>query len=57
MNVDDIKTIGVCGAGTMGAGIVQLAAQSGFNVKVIDVQEAFIQRGMNIITKNFSRCC
>ena len=55
MNVDDIKTIGVCGAGTMGAGIVQLAAQSGFNVKVIDVQEAFIQRGMNIITKNLGR--
>ncbi len=55
MNVDDIKTIGVCGAGTMGAGIVQLAAQSGFTVKVIDVQEAFIQRGMSIITKNLGR--
>ncbi|NLE74192.1 MAG: 3-hydroxybutyryl-CoA dehydrogenase [Actinobacteria bacterium] len=55
MKVDDIKTIGVCGAGTMGAGIVQLAAQSGFNVKVIDVQEAFIQRGMSIITKNLGR--
>lgn len=55
MRVEDIKTIGVCGAGTMGAGIVQLAAQSGFNVKVIDVQDAFIERGMNIITKNLGR--
>lgn len=55
MKVEDIKTIGVCGAGTMGAGIAQLAAQSGFQVKVIDVAEEFIQRGMNIITKNLDR--
>jgi len=55
MRAEDIKTIGVCGAGTMGAGIVQLAAQSGFNVKVIDVQEAFIQRGMSIIGKNLGK--
>lgn len=55
MKVDDVKTIGVCGAGTMGAGIVQLAAQSGFSVKVIDVADAFIERGLNIITKNLDR--
>lgn len=55
MKVDDVKTIGVCGAGTMGAGIAQLAAQSGFSVKVIDVADAFIERGLNIITKNLDR--
>ena len=55
MKAEDIKTIGVCGAGTMGAGIVQLAAASGYNVKVIDVQDAFLARGMSIITKNLGR--
>lgn len=55
MKVDDVKTIGVCGAGTMGAGIAQLAAQSGFSVKVIDVADAFLERGLNIITKNLDR--
>lgn len=55
MKIDDIKTIGVCGAGTMGAGIVQQAAQSGFNVKVIDVQDAFLERGKSIITKSLDR--
>jgi 3-hydroxybutyryl-CoA dehydrogenase len=55
MKLDEIKTIGVCGAGTMGAGIVQLAAQSGFDVKVIDVQQAFLDRGMSIIGKSLGR--
>jgi 3-hydroxybutyryl-CoA dehydrogenase len=55
MNAENIKTIGVCGAGTMGAGIVQLAAQSGFDVKVIDVQQAFLDRGMNIVSKSLGR--
>ncbi len=55
MKVDEIKTIGVCGAGTMGAGIVQQAAQSGYKVKVLDVQDAFLERGMNIITKSLDR--
>ena len=41
----EIKRIGVIGAGLMGAGIAQVAAQSGFEVNLNDVEERFIQNG------------
>lgn len=40
------KRIAVLGAGTMGAGIAQVAAQNGFSVLLYDVQEQFVQRGL-----------
>jgi 3-hydroxybutyryl-CoA dehydrogenase len=45
----------VIGAGLMGAGIAQVAAQSGFNVNLNDVEERFIQNGLKIIEKNLKR--
>ncbi len=51
----EIKTIGVLGAGTMGNGIVQVAAQSGYNVIMRDIEDAFVQRGMQAIEKNLGR--
>lgn len=50
-----IKTIGVVGAGTMGAGITQIAAQAGFNVVMRDVTDEFVNRGKAVIEKNLSR--
>jgi 3-hydroxybutyryl-CoA dehydrogenase len=50
LEAEDIKTIGVCGAGTMGAGIAQLASVSGYTVKVLDVDDAAWARGLAIIT-------
>ena len=47
----DIKTFGVVGAGQMGAGIAQVAAQSGLNVIMSDIKEEFVQRGMNGIDR------
>ncbi len=35
----DIRKIGVLGAGTMGNGIAQVAAQSGFLVSMIDIDD------------------
>jgi 3-hydroxybutyryl-CoA dehydrogenase len=35
----------VLGAGTMGAGIVQTAAQAGFEVIVRDIKQEFVDRG------------
>ncbi len=55
MKVEDIKTIGVCGAGTMGAGIAQTAAVSGFNVILRDISDEALERGMNIIKKSLAR--
>ena len=50
MKADDVKIIGMCGAGTMGAGIAQLAAYRGYQVRVMDVDDAAWQRGLKIIT-------
>lgn len=45
----------VLGAGTMGSGIVQAFAQSGYEVVMRDIEERFVERGMGIITKNLDR--
>ena len=46
------ETIAVLGAGTMGAGIAQVAAQAGFQTLVYDIKQDFIDAGMGKI-KNF----
>jgi len=51
----DIKTIGVVGAGQMGNGIAQVAAQSGFRVVMSDIADSFIQKGLAAISKNLGR--
>lgn len=45
-------TICVCGAGTMGSGIAQVAAQSGFNTILFDVNEKVLQNAQILIQKN-----
>lgn len=51
----EIKTIGVVGAGQMGNGIVQVAAQSGFRVVMNDIADSFVQKGFKTILKNLDR--
>jgi 3-hydroxybutyryl-CoA dehydrogenase len=46
---------GVVGAGQMGAGIAQVAASSGFEVVLRDVEERFLERGQNIIEKSLDK--
>ena len=50
-----IKTVAVLGAGTMGNGIAHVAARSGFQVMLCDLQQAFLDRGLATIEKNLSR--
>lgn len=45
----------VLGAGAMGAGIVQIAAQSGFEVVLRDIKQEFINRGIKGIEKNLDK--
>lgn len=45
----------VLGAGTMGAGIVQVAAQCGFDVVVRDIKQEFVDNGIKGIDKNLSK--
>lgn len=52
----EIKTIGVVGAGTMGTGITQVAAQAGgYRVILNDIDDRFIDRGMGILNKSLDR--
>ncbi|HEU4343448.1 MAG TPA: 3-hydroxyacyl-CoA dehydrogenase NAD-binding domain-containing protein [Candidatus Binatia bacterium] len=46
---DKTEKIGVLGAGTMGAGIAQVAAQAGFNTLLYDISEEFIEKGLGRI--------
>ena len=50
-----MKTILVLGAGTMGAGIAQTCAQSGYNVFLRDIKEEFVTKGIGIITSSLNR--
>ena len=51
----EIKTFGVVGAGQMGNGIAQVAAQSGFRVLMSDIADSFVQKGLGTISKNLDR--
>ncbi len=51
----EIKKICVLGAGLMGNGIAQTCAQAGYEVTMRDIEQRFIDSGMNMIRKNLSR--
>jgi enoyl-CoA hydratase/3-hydroxyacyl-CoA dehydrogenase len=44
-----MQKIGIVGAGNMGSGIVQKTAQEGLSVVMVDVKDAFVQRGLDTI--------
>ena len=50
-----IKKIAVLGAGTMGAGIAQRCAQSGFEVVMMDIKDEFVENGFKNITKTLDK--
>jgi 3-hydroxybutyryl-CoA dehydrogenase len=52
MPVEKINTICICGAGTMGSGIAQVAAQSGFQTIQFDVSDAMLEKSKASIEKS-----
>ena len=50
-----IKNVCVLGAGLMGSGITQVCAQAGYQVAMRDIEQRFVDGGMNIIKKNLAR--
>lgn len=50
-----VKTVGVIGAGQMGAGIAQICAAIGKNVALCDIKQEFLDNGIGTITKNLTR--
>ncbi|MFN0204228.1 MAG: 3-hydroxybutyryl-CoA dehydrogenase [Bacteroidia bacterium] len=53
--IDTFRKIAVIGAGTMGNGIAHVFAQKGYEVNLIDVSEAALQRALGTIGKNLDR--
>jgi 3-hydroxybutyryl-CoA dehydrogenase len=51
----EIKRVGVIGAGTMGNGIAHVFARGGYSVILCDVEQRFLDRGIETITKNLER--
>ena len=51
----EIKTVGVVGAGQMGNGIAHVAAQTGFDVILHDIDSSFVERGLGTIANNLQR--
>ncbi len=50
-----MNKIAVIGSGTMGSGIVQILAQSGYTVVMKDIQKEALDKGMKYIEKNFAK--
>ncbi len=50
-----INRVGVIGSGTMGNGIAHVFAQSGYTVTLMDINTAFLEKGLDTITRNLDR--
>ena len=55
MNFEDIKTIGVVGAGTMGQGIAQICAQAGYKTILFDINAQVLQKAEATTAKNLDK--
>ncbi len=51
----EVHQVGVIGAGTMGYGIAHVFARSGFQVTLCDVEERFLARALDTISRNLER--
>jgi 3-hydroxybutyryl-CoA dehydrogenase len=51
----EVKTIGVVGAGQMGSGIAQVAAQAGYEVVLLDVSQEALERGLEAIRRSLAK--
>jgi 3-hydroxybutyryl-CoA dehydrogenase len=55
VTIDHIHTVAVLGAGTMGNGIAHVFARAGYKVILRDVDQRYLDRGMDTIAKNLDR--
>jgi 3-hydroxybutyryl-CoA dehydrogenase len=52
----EIKNVGVVGCGAMGSGIVQVCAQSGYDVVVLERNEQLLKKGLSSIDSFLNKC-
>ena len=50
MRLEDIKKIGIAGAGTMGSGIAQIFARKGYKVVITDISEDLLNNSKKLIS-------
>ncbi|MCG6909207.1 MAG: 3-hydroxyacyl-CoA dehydrogenase [Deltaproteobacteria bacterium] len=55
MNIDDIKTIAVIGAGDMGHGIAEVALIAGYKVFLRDIKQEFVDKGVGRINASLEK--
>jgi len=55
MTADEIKTIGIIGAGQMGNGIAHVCALAGYDVQLLDLQQDALDAAIETIDKNLQR--
>ncbi len=55
MNIDDIKTVAVIGAGDMGHGIAELALIAGYRVNLYDIKQEFVDHGEQRIMQSLDK--
>jgi len=55
MTTESIQTVAVLGAGTMGNGVAHVFARAGYEVILRDVEQRFLDRGLETIAKNLDR--
>jgi len=53
--LDSIKTIAILGSGTMGNGIAHVFARAGYKVLLRDVEQRYLDRALDTISKNLDR--
>jgi 3-hydroxybutyryl-CoA dehydrogenase len=55
LSIDQIRTVAVLGAGTMGNGIAHVFVRAGYKVLLRDVEQRFLDRALETISKNLDR--
>jgi len=55
MNIDDIKTVAVLGAGDMGHGIAEVALITGYRVNLYDIKQEFVEKGQRRIMESLDK--
>ena len=53
--LSEVETVGVVGAGTMGAGIAQVAATAGYDVVMRDIESEYVENGFDSIDSSLDR--
>jgi 3-hydroxybutyryl-CoA dehydrogenase len=51
----NVKNVGVVGCGQMGGGIVEVSARAGYQVVVLEVSQAFLDKGLGNIASSLDR--